>query len=414
VKRRRKRSSQAAARKGGPSIYLFFGAVFLAAILGYLGRDYLGVRFGWLGATIWIFALVFAFVGGLAYQALFILPLSGDAGWNEGLRLLLTNWLRSLEPNRRVPAIPKELEDIPASLPKFGAGIVESHHALALTRHGAFSRAAGPGFVRLNRNEHISHVVDLRPHLVNRPVKAITRDGIPLDTSVTVVYQIRQLPEAQAPADVAYCYDNRAIFEATYFGQVSKDGAILPWGERLTAQAETLLVGELSHWTLDELFRPSSATGDALARVGEKLTAEMVERFGKKAFDILRVSIGRLEPSAEVSEQRLQTWQAEWQRRVTLRQAAGDAEAARRLKLARAKAQIEVIERLTENIDAVRHGSEADLTEVITLRMISALEQAASDANVQALVPQQMLTTLTEVRRWLNQPPEEPGLHEPH
>jgi regulator of protease activity HflC (stomatin/prohibitin superfamily) len=413
VKRRRKRSSPKATRWSGPSIYVFFAAVFFASILGYLWRDYFGFRLGWLGASVWIFALFASFLFGVAYMARFILPLTGEAGWNEGFRLLLTNWLNSLEPGRRVPAIPKELEEIPSSLPKFGAGIVESHHALALTRHASFSRAAGPGFVRLNRNEYISHVVDVRPHLVNRPVRAATRDGIPLDTSVTVLYQVRQEPPAEAPADVPYCYDKKAIFEATYFGPVAKDETILPWGQRLAAHAEALLIGELTHWALDDLVRPQSTTVEPLVTIGDMLLTEMRAQFSPKGFDIIRTSVGRLDPPADISAQRLQTWQAEWQRRVAVRRAAGDAEAERRLKLARAKAQIEVIEKITESIASVRHGINADLTEVITLRMINALEQVSGDANVQARVPQQMLTTLTEIQRWLGQP-EEPPADEPH
>jgi hypothetical protein len=81
----------------------------------------------------------------------------------------------------------------------------------------------------------------------------------------------------------------------------------------------------------------------------------------------------------------------------------------RRIKLARAKAQIEMIENITDNIQVLRQGGEVDLAEVITLRMIEALEDAARDSKVQAIVPQQMLQTLTQIRRWIDEAPEERG-----
>ena len=87
----------------------------------------------------------------------------------------------------------------------------------------------------------------------------------------------------------------------------------------------------------------------------------------------------------------------------------GNAEAVRRIKKARARAQIEIIENITQNIDSVRRAGDTDLSNIITLRMIEALEEGLSSESLQALIPQQIMTNLVmdtsnQMQSWLNQP----------
>ena len=55
------------------------------------------------------------------------------------------------------------------------------------------------------------------------------------------------------------------------------------------------------------------------------------------------------------------------------------AEAVRRVKQARARVQIEIIDRITQNIEAMRRSDAADLPDIVMLRMIQALEEAMAD-----------------------------------
>jgi hypothetical protein len=71
-----------------------------------------------------------------------------------------------------------------------------------------------------------------------------------------------------------------------------------------------------------------------------------------------------------------------------------------------------LIENITQNIEAMRRVENANLTEIITLRMIEVLSEAMTDEAVQALIPQQVIANLVtdasaQMQTWLNQPPED-------
>ena len=95
-----------------------------------------------------------------------------------------------------------------------------------------------------------------------------------------------------------------------------------------------------------------------------------------------------------------------------MQRAAGDAEVLRRIKNARARSQIEIIENITRNIQAMRQAGDTELTEIIMLRMIEALEDALSDESVKMLVPQQVMTRLMmdsseRLQAWVAPVPED-------
>jgi hypothetical protein len=73
------------------------------------------------------------------------------------------------------------------------------------------------------------------------------------------------------------------------------------------------------------------------------------------------------------------------------------AERNRRLKLARARAQIEMIENLTDGLEAVRQTGQ-DVTDILALRLIEAIEEAESNAAVKALIPAQIVNDLRSIR----------------
>ena len=72
------------------------------------------------------------------------------------------------------------------------------------------------------------------------------------------------------------------------------------------------------------------------------------------------------------------------------------------MALARARAQIEIISRITERIEAMSASGDAELTDVVALRMIEAMEEAVADDKVRDLVPQQAIGTLRQIQGWMN------------
>lgn len=274
------------------------------------------------------------------------------------------------------------------------AGILHSNHTLAVVKFNKFQRAAGPGFVVLDRRELIKQVVDLRPHFRAQPVAAMTRDGIPVDTAVFVTFQVQQQPETYLDDSVPYPFDQQAIFHVSHAASIDAEYQERNWTDRVIAQAATFLTDEISRYTLDELYRADEAGVPVISEIKQQIGRQLARRMEQDGISVHGVGMGQITIPEAVAAQRIKRWQAGWQRKIKMKEVAGDAEAVRRIKKARARAQIKIIETIAQNIDAMRQTENVDLTEIIMLRMIEALEEAVSDSSVRALVPQQVISNL--------------------
>ena len=400
---------------------LLITAVILAIIAYYL-RDFIKVQYGSFGSFIWLVVLAATVFFSLLYYAQFLLPLEGMEGWTEGLRLLTRTYFGGTPiPNTRTPPIailPPADGDadeansnveptrpkLPSSFTTLKAGIVRSHHALALARGQGFSRPAGPGFVMLHPREVITNVIDLRRQLRTQQVQANTRDGIPVETAVTVIFQVRQLPPDGSEDDVLYPYDRDSIFHVSYAN--STDGRFLRhWTEQIAPRAAAILIDELAQHRLNDLYQDDASVApfDMIQQTIKRQLDRSADQLG---IQVLAVSVGHLQLPPEVVEQRIKTWQVNWERQLLVQRAVGSAEAERRLKNARARAQIEIIHNITQNIDAMRRAGNNNLTQIIMLRMIDALEEASADPVVQMILPQELLSQLIgetsgQMKSWL-------------
>ncbi|HEX6384091.1 MAG TPA: SPFH domain-containing protein [Anaerolineae bacterium] len=406
-------------------------AIMILAFIGFLLADYRRVPFGSLGALVWVGALLFSFTFGLLYFAQYVLPLQGLNGWSEGLRLLwrsqvilaeqylnrlfappATRSRRRQETAQVVPADPR-LADLPPSFQILNAGIVRGHQVLAVAKGSGFVRPAGPGFVMLYKGEGVIQVIDLRTYMRKQAVKAHTKDGIPLETDVSVTFRVKQSELDHNDENLLYPYDKDAIFHISYGDSVNAQNRLLLWTEQLAPQAQALLVNELAKYTLNELQQRGQAGTSPLDAIKRDIKQQLDPVADRNGIELISVGVGSLNLPPEVAEQRIKTWQAEWQRKMWSQYATTNAEAARRIKKARARAQVEIIENITHNIESMRRDSNSNLTEIITLRMIEALEEAISEESpVRALIPQQVMANLvldtsSEMRSWLNRPPED-------
>ncbi|KAA3659897.1 MAG: hypothetical protein DWQ04_20940 [Chloroflexi bacterium] len=399
--------------------------IILGVIVAFLA-DFNRLRYGNLGALIWIGVTFFTFVFGLLYYAQFVLPKQGHEGWAEGFELLVRYYTSMSEkylggsgsqrqsaqrsgPRRRgskktkVKLTPQKL---PPSFTNVRAGIVPGHKMITLLKGNDFSRAAGPGFVLLYRKERIDKIIDLRPQKRSQDVIGTTRDGIPVETNVSVNFRVQQEPARQAFDGLIYPIDKDSIFPISNFTSVDENGSIRYWDDQLAPLAAGELSNELSTYNLDELQHTSgehSIKNEIKQRIQRKVSRIAAEH----GLELMGVGIGHLKFPESITQQRIKTWQAEWQRKIEVKHAAGDAEATRRIKQARARAQIEIIERITQSIDAMQQQEDTNLTEIITLRMIEALEEATTNDSVQALIPQQVMTNLVldasnQMQSWLS------------
>jgi hypothetical protein len=154
-----------------------------------------------------------------------------------------------------------------------------------------------------------------------------------------------------------------------------------------------------------------TAGAEPLDRVRQSVRTELERSFAADGIEIVSVSVGPLELPPDVVEQRIASWQVGWQGKISKQLASGDAEALRRVKQARARAQVEIIETIMHNIDAMRAAEDADLHEIVMLRLIEVLEAAMSSNRAQNIIPEQLVANLvleasSKMRALLDRPKE--------
>jgi regulator of protease activity HflC (stomatin/prohibitin superfamily) len=372
----------------------------LLAFLGRFLRDTQGVPHQYLVSYSWLIIASITFALGLIYYAQYVSPLRGEEGWVAGLLLLIEAyiklaeaWLQRPKSSKNKKALPPGSDSLPASLQSLNAGFVKGHQILAIIKGSSYVRPAGPGFVVLYKGEQIWRVIDLRLQRRSQAVLAKTRDGIPIKTSVSVTFQVKRNEAGAQNPDLLYPFDRDAIFHVSYDDAIDDQGNLLPWTRQLTPPAAAMLANEIPKHSLNELTRAVEAVSP-LEEIKQTISRDLKRRFLPKGIEVLTVGIGGLKLPESVRDQQFLTWQADWLRKIRVENASGNVEAVRRMKQARARAQIEIIENITNSIDAMRQEDGAELSQVIMLRMIEALEDAVSAGSVHALVPQQLIAGL--------------------
>lgn len=398
-------------------IFGFFMAVFALAMVAFLLKDSRGVPFGLSLSFIWIYVAVVTFALGVIYFAQFIAPMRGHHGWWEGVRLIMRSCATSARQFIRQPraaarrhtgdVVPVAL--IPNSLHSLRAGNIRSFQLLSIVKGNGYVRAAGPGFVDLFSGETIARVIDLRAHKRQLTVQANTRDGIPIKMGITAVFRVKQ--DAAANPHLLFPFDPKAIFHLNYLYTVDEAGQVFEWMDQVVPRAADFLLAEIAQLNLDELIQPTTAV-NPLLEINKRMF-DAVQRLLDKSIEIVSLSAGQIELPDEVKRQNIINWQTHWERRIEMEKASGEAEEIRRKKQARARAQIEIVQTLIQNLEAMRQEQESDLYQVIVLRLIDALEETATVDSPRMLVPQQIMASLlsetsAQARAQLSEPAAPP------
>jgi regulator of protease activity HflC (stomatin/prohibitin superfamily) len=127
--------------------------------------------------------------------------------------------------------------------------------------------------------------------------------------------------------------------------------------------------------TLDQLFAADDPDAEPRIEVEAAIRSRLEKRVHAKGATLLGVNLGILHPPDSVVDQRIKTWQAEWERRQMVTVAEAKAESERRRDIARGVAQLEMIQSLTQSFQSESGTLSKDL---VTFRMIQALERMMS------------------------------------
>ena len=389
---------------------------FLAFILlcgaGWYISDSLGVGFGWLGTLFWVVIATFTATFGIIYFAQFLTPIAGDDGWWKGLFLIFRAFSAPAPENSRTvieekpkkgqrgrrrktvtTVVHRNPDEPPPSFKTLRAGILRTFQVFALVQGGKFTGSRGPGFVTLEEKEKVRHVIDLRVQKrEEKKVRVTTRDGIQIVTQVSVTFRIKQSNRLHTKHTL-YPYDHNAIFQISYADAIDDHGDTLPWQDKIVPHAITLISQEVSKFALNELTRLEGGVSN-IDEINRIVSKEMSEKFERRGIEILSAGMSTPTLPKPIQGQFIAAWRAEWQEKINEKFAEGEAQALRRQRQARARAQIEMIDAISRNLNTMKREDDSEMVEILTLRMIEALEQAISTGSVRADVPQQIMANL--------------------
>jgi hypothetical protein len=239
-------------------------------------------------------------------------------------------------------------------------------------------------------------------------------------------------------------FDPQRVFSAAYARARHHRGLpnadeIVPWVDLPVHVAIDLFRELVSHYNYDELYRPDVRGNLPINELRGRLSAEMrnngllsyrpvLHLHGKslavgsmvhgstlltvdpkaafllgrsqllrdRGIRIIASGFGDLIVHDKVYRQRLDHWRAAWDRETTILEAGYDVEAARTRTRARIQAQQDFVQCLSEI-----YRSNGNSKEILTLRVLQALEEIATDPKTRELLPEDTFSLLRSVHDWI-------------
>jgi hypothetical protein len=395
-------------------------------------------------------AFAAVYFGGLALISQFVLPVQTTAEREQVLRHFMDFAMGAHGPiifvkEGKLVARKEELATY-----QQGVALLDSSSAIVLERTYAVRwwqpagprqrrgdplvRAAGPGIVFIHPGERIVDTLDLRRQSRGTMAKALTRDGIEVSAFINVTFGLSLEPppashtaiappvaaESQSLASdprafiesrrerggdmkernrPARIFDPERAFRAVYGTALGEKQAV-GWTELPVAVAVESFRNILAEYTLDSLYQPTAHSvypfGDFQGRVTAAVKDAQV--LHDRGLIIFGVGVGALKLPREVTNQRVRTWQARWQKAIIQNVASGRRQAILTTGRWQISAQETIVENLKQRLEAATSPVEK---KALALMLTNALQRAASDPNMRQLIPKENLRTLDSLGDWL-------------
>ncbi|MEA3340891.1 MAG: SPFH domain-containing protein, partial [Chloroflexota bacterium] len=291
-----------------------------------------------------------------------------------------------------------------------GPGIILTgcDHAVAISTGTTFKGVRGPGVIFTGMSERPAQVIDLRVQLRAFPVEARTKDGIDINVFTFTPFQIGTGKEIPTLGK-GFPYRASDVFKAIHAQQVVhyKNPSQMPedlqkhtWYDLPRVAGKRIMHEIISRYTFDELYAPfelyADTNQDPRSRIGTELKEELERVLPEWGIQRIGSGISNLMPADErVLDQRIEAWQADWARRITLRQAAGQSRRLHLVEQARAQAQIDIILSISEQMEQLR-GAGAD---AIARHFIEVLEDLIEKSTLGRLPSQGTNNVIQRARR---------------
>ena len=272
-------------------------------------------------------------------------------------------------------------------------------------RNGRIFRVLPPALHRLARFEYIHTILNLREqerHVEEIPL--VTRDGIELKANIGLSYRISQGSDPPTRAK-PYPYDETAVKIAAYDQTVTPYG-VSTWEDTPVNVARGEFKKIIAKYRLDEILQLEDSIDDPHLVIRSELERRTRLTLMEKGIDLVTLHIGRLKFPPAVTEQYIKYWQAQWEIKADLSRADGEARALEEVEVARAEAEVTMIQAIVEGVRrAQQDGHTGTMREIVAMRLIEAMEKLAKQSQNVEPLPNGLLPRLTQLRRALLPPP---------
>jgi hypothetical protein len=294
-------------------------------------------------------------------------------------------------------------------------------------------------------------VIKFKTAAGQRTVDSLTDDLDPQDRH-EIHEQLRSLetwkdyrePEQAPERSPLPEFDTRRVFSAIYARARHHNGLgavdeIVPWIDLPVHVAVDIFREIISHYNYDEIYRPDARGTILINKLRGELSTALrnsgtlawrafrhrthvplqqglsypvgeLQAFpddGARALQhpkvlrdrgirVLGAGFGDLAVDERIYKQRLDSWQAAWDRETEIAEAEGEWKSLRVRTHARIQAQQEFVQSLCQI-----YKSNATSREILALRVLQALESAASDPKTRQLLPEDTFSMLRSIHDWL-------------
>lgn len=286
---------------------------------------------------------------------------------------------------------------------RFGAGIIRVGVAQAAVLETAtqFSRVIGPGVTFIGRLESVKTIVDLHSQSRSAEVRALTKDGVPLQVPVYCLFRIASGGVAQATRD-DFPFSSRTIGRVVYSQDgIDSDNESYSWDDYALQLTVSRLQEILARFRLDQLFAPHIPDHVPRLMLASLLDTAVRNDLSKREIELLSADFGTFELPEVIQDQRIASWRTEWATRGEEARAAAETDASRSIQSARAAGQSELVQGMINGLAAAQGLAGIEPADLITWQLLNAMESLSADPLLQSLIPQETVNALLSIRSWL-------------
>lgn len=263
-----------------------------------------------------------------------------------------------------------------------GKVMVKPHTAIVTEINGFFGRVLPSGKFLLRPYEYVHAVIDLREQ--ERTVSDIplnTRDNVSLKGTFTITYRINRGQE-QPTKNQPFPFDENAVRTAAYAHTVMGDLTASTWEGKPVSTTRSRLAATIGRYRLDEIMHPHGRTEEPYRTLQQEVLRTARTELARSGIELLSLRIDRLELPPDVETLYITYWRSHWDAQALLSQTDGKAAALEEIELARAEAEVAMIQAILEGIQrARRSGATSRFGEIVALRLVEGLERMAEDSH---------------------------------